>query len=228
MNYDEVLAPWTGTTPMPVSERLHTPWAVGDWHAWNEHAVEVEVADFISHLVVGVETYVETPLILETGSGQGYLTRAVMGAMESANFITYESDAEWRNQMLDRNVMGDDYPILSHAATPDSLTMSYADLVLLDSNDPFRMAELCLWAAVAKPGSILWIHDAGNGHPSWDGHYTLGALIRTLKLPGRFLENPRGSFIAVQDEEFVPAWILELWDQTLIQVGLLHKETVNG
>jgi hypothetical protein len=53
-------------------------------------------------------------------------------------------------------------------------------------------------------------------------------MIRTLKLPGRFLENPRGSFIAVQDAEFLPAWILELWDQMLIQTGLLHKQQMEA
>jgi hypothetical protein len=148
--------------------------------------------------------------------------------MEAADFITYESDPEWRNQMFDRNVLGNEHSVLSQAATPDSYTMSQADLVLLDSMDPFRMAEVCLWAAVGKPGSILWVHDAGNGHPSWDGHYTLGQMIRTLKLPGRFLENPRGSFIAVQDAEFLPAWILELWDQMLIQTGLLHKQQMEA
>jgi hypothetical protein len=223
MNYDELLAPWTGEVPVPVSERLHTPWAIGDWHAWNEHAVEVEVANFVAQLAFRVDG--DAPngaVILETGTGQGYLTRAVASSAPLASILVYESDPEWRLKLIEREHVR--HPaVLSYAATPDSHTMSTADLVLLDSMDPFRLAELCLWAAVAKPGSILWIHDAGNGHPAWDGHFTLGQLIRTLKLPGKFLENPRGSFIAVQDATDVPAWILELWDQTLIQTGMLHK-----
>ena len=106
--------------------------------------------------------------------------------------------------------------------------MSQADIVFLDSMDPFRMAELCLWASVGKPGSYLWIHDTGNGHPSWDGHYTLGQLIRTLKLPGRFLENPRGSFIAQQDSVELPDWVNYLWDETLKAVGVADYTPLGG
>lgn len=226
--YDALLAPWYGTIPVPVSERLHTPWAIGEWHAWNEHAIEVEVADFLTSLVFKLGNGLpEDLLVIETGTGQGYSTRAISGGRQEP-LLCYESDAEWRNELLDRGIFPYGMAQLSQAATPDSYTMSNADLVLLDSMDPFRMAELCLWAAVAKPGSILWIHDTGNGHPTWDGHFTLGQLIRTLKLPGKFLENPRGSFIAQQDSDGVPAWILELWDQTLAKVGLLYKNGTLG
>ena len=220
VKFDQLLAPWSGDVPVPVSERLHTPWAIGEWHAWNEHAVEVEVADFVSALVGHLPG---EPLVLETGTGQGYLTRAI-AIHPGVQTVVYESDSEWRNELWARDLVPPPV-LLSQAHTPDSYTMSQADLVLLDSMDPFRMAELCLWAAVAKPESILWIHDAGNGHPSWDGHFTLGQLIRTLKMPGKFLENPRGSFVAQQgNADGAPAWILELWDQTLVKVGLLFKD----
>lgn len=213
-DWDYLLAPWYPDPPIHP-EQAHTPWARGIWHAWNEHAVEVETAGFLSQLV---KTMPASALIVETGTGQGFLTRAI----ESPNhtLVCYETDVYWANQLRRRAIFPRAASQLALDPTPAVGTMAKADLVLLDSMDPWRMAELCLWAACAKPGSILWVHDAGNGHPSWDGHYTLGTLIRTLKIPGRFLENPRGSFLAVQDSPTLPEWILALWAETLLKVGL--------
>lgn len=227
-DWDALLAPWYGTVPQPQPERLNTPWAIGNWTAWNEHAVEVEVAEFLTKLTFQMGNGEPDLLVIETGTGQGFLTRALSTGRQEP-ILCYESDAEWQNQLHDRGIFPFGMANLSRALTPDSYTMSQADLVLLDSMDPFRLAELCLWAAVGKPGSFLWVHDAGNGHPTWDGHYTLGQLIRTLKIPGKFLENPRGSFITQKDNpDGVPPSVLELWDETLIKVGLLHKEVVSG
>lgn len=217
-DWDALLAPWYATSHTIEPERLHTPWAVGNWHAFNEHAVEVETAEFLSKFLFQLGNGGPNLLVIETGTGQGYLTRALMKARQEP-LLCYESDPEWQLQLHDRGIFPMGMAQLSRAQTPDSYTMSQADFVLLDSNDPFRMAELCLWAAVAKPGSFLWVHDAGNGHPSWDGHYTLGALIRTLKLPGRWMENPRGSFMAQQDSEALPDWVEALWQETLVKTG---------
>lgn len=223
--WDQLLAPWYGKFPSEKSERLITPWAIGNWTAWNEHAIEVEMALFLARLTFQLGNgSSEDLLVIETGTGQGFLTRALAGGRQEP-MLCYESDAEWRNTLHDRKIFPYGMAQLSQAPTPDSYTMSTADLVLLDSMDPFRLAELCLWASVGKSGSFLWVHDAGNGHPSWDGHYTLGQLIRTLKIPGKFLENPRGSFLAQRDSEFLPTWVLELWDKTLEQTGNLVRQS---
>lgn len=217
-DWDLLLAPWSTETEVH-SERLHTPWTIGHWHSWNEHAVEEEIAEFLTNFLYEVTAQKGVPtLALETGTGQGYLTRAL--TRTTAKVVCYESDVAWRRQLVERSIFPRKGAILSQYPTPGSVAMSKADVVFLDSMDPFRMAELCLWASVGKPGSYLWVHDTGNGHPSWDGHYTLGQLIRTLKLPGRFLENPRGSFVAQQDSVKLPHWVDDLWHLTLEAVGV--------
>lgn len=229
-----------------MPEREITPWAHPGWLAWNEHAVEIQVAGFLQGMVAEMAASSGQLVVLETGTGQGYVTRRIATEMSAQRdqLICFESDPEWRNAMIDRewaygffdgwepnHVLGDprDWAstleddimsgrFLSWRPTPDSLQYQAADLTILDSMDPLRMGELCMWAALAKPGSYLFLHDAGNGHPSWDGHYTLGQLVRTLQLPGKWLENPRGAFVARQDHEAVEPWVDDLWRSILERV----------
>lgn len=204
--WNQLLEPWT-TEPTPYPERENTPWSEPGWLAWNEHAVEVQVADFLEKLSVAVMENNPDAITFETGTGQGFVTRRLVG-----NVMCFESDLAWRVALRDRNLVSQLSPHSS--LTPDDYLVG--DLFIFDSNDPYRLGEVCLWAAMGKPGSIMFVHDVGNGHPSWDGHYTLGQLIRTLRLPGMWLENPRGAFVAIQDSEYVSDWIREMWDQVKV------------
>lgn len=203
--WDGMLGAWI-KEPETYPERENTAWGEPGWLAWNEHAVEVQVADFLQKLSAAVVKENPEALTFETGTGQGFVTRRLVGTVTN-----FESDLDWRVALRDRELV----KCLSGNPTLDPADYLDGDLFIFDSNDPYRMGEVCLWAAMGKPGSIMFVHDVGNGHPSWDGHYTLGQMIRTLKLPGMWLENPRGAFIGVQDSESVPEWIHDLWVEHL-------------
>jgi hypothetical protein len=193
---DSLLDPWRGQEPKPYDERQNTPWAQPGWLAWNEHAVEVQVANFVADLA----GFTTMPII-ETGVGQGFVSRRL-----PKRTWGFESDGIWRNKVVGH------HPMLADIPTPTWEHMDAAGLVILDSNEPFRIAELGLWWGVAQEGCILYVHDTGNGHPFWDGHFTLGQIVRSLKIPGAWLDNPRGSFVAQKARLEVSPSILKLWE----------------
>ena len=213
---DTLLAPWDQEPPL-VSERDHTRWADPRWKAWNEHAVEFQVALFLQALARHVSGHA---IVIETGTGQGFVTRRVADALkpDSDLFWVFESDPLWRSRLMEHPWFFERLGVcLKDDPTPTWQQMGAADLVILDSNDPYRTAELFLWYSVGKPGSVLFVHDTGNGHPFWDGHYTLGQVIRSAQMPGMWLENPRGSFISVRDSVEVPEHIKAIWRSVLEQ-----------
>lgn len=218
------LAPWEGIEGVPVSERLYTPWAREGWEAWNQYGPEVPIAVFLQNLMGYLSQNMETPVVVETGVGQGYITRRLNDSKKAADLVfCFESDVAWRKRLsrLDWWTCCEGRPVLDpDVSTPPQFLIQAADLVILDSNDPWRMAELCLWAACGKPGSLLFVHDTGNGHPTWDGHFNLGMLIRTLQLEGIWLENPRGAFLGCMGE--VPQWAQSIWTGIVEQVYRQH------
>ena len=218
-DWDELLKPWD-SEPGLVPERRFTVWADPRWRAWNEHAVEFEVALFLQHLTQALSSRRRGIVVVETGTGQGFVTRRVAEAINPERDVlwVFESDHEWRSELLGHHWFYDRFDAcLKEAPTPSWEQMGAADLVILDSNDPWRLAELFLWHSCAKEGSILFVHDASPGHPTWDGHFLLAHAIMSSQIPGTFLENPRGAFVAVKGSLVVDQWILQLWTVVLEQ-----------
>ncbi len=217
-DWDELLRPWTSEPPL-VTERTHTVWADPRWQAWNEHAVEFQIALFLQHLAQHISRRGNI-IAIETGVGQGFVTRRLEAAIDSHTDILwlFESDHEWRAQLAEHPWFDSRFGVcLKDDPTPTWMQMGAADLVVLDSNDPWRIAEVALWYACGKEDSVMFVHDTGNGHPSWDGHYSLGQLIRTMKIPGIWLENPRGAFLSQRNRSVPDQDISRLWTVVLEQ-----------
>ena len=178
-DWDVLLAPWT-SEPEPVPEATFTPWADPGWLAWNAHAVEVQIADFVGAFI----RWSHPVLTLETGVGQGFITRRYQ-----TNRLLYESDDDWSTRL----------PIKVEGITPTATMIRQADLTILDSNFPLRFAELWLWYSEAKPDGWLFVHDTGTRHPPGTAYQLLGTTIRSFGLGGLWLDNPRGAWIGRRD-----------------------------
>lgn len=225
-DWDLFMGPYRGEMGSLRPERENTPWAHPGWLSWNQHAMEKQVVDFLSSFVRELSDHHQGMIVLETGSGSGYATVPMAKSLGRKDRMwCFESDDEWRRHILDAGFFQEQLnACLRGKPTPDAGEIATADLVVLDSNDPWRMAELCLWMAAAKTNCYLFLHDAGNGHPSWDGHYTLGQLVRSLKVPGKWLENPRGAFLAKKGQIKVDEWAERLWTRTLEHVYAFEHE----
>lgn len=223
MDWDALFQPWNGSEEPLYPERKYTPWAHPGWLSWNQHAVESQVAFFLAELTARIADEVGKDFVaLETGVGQGYVTRRLASAVNPAlvrGIWTFESELEWSGRIRQLPF----WPANLHMCikwerTPSPTQMSEAHLVILDSNDPWRAIELLLWTQVAPHNSVLFIHDTGSYHPTDDGHFALGFLIRQLKIPGLWLENPRGAFLAQKDQLHVPNRYKAIWDRVVEQV----------
>jgi hypothetical protein len=184
--------------PAAVSEEQFTKRLGKGWSAWNLWSVEVEVADFLPRLVEAVDAV----NVVETGCGQGYVTRRLDG---SANVITFESDDEHRAK-LEALPIWHTNPLLSLAdhPSPTEDEIAWADLVICDSDVEFRVDEIKRWVEHGKPGSFLWTHDTADHH----GLFAQTVLGAVDGLPQLQFGNPRGSTLVykptLSDGEFVP------------------------
>lgn len=181
----------------PVDETAFTPWADKGWKAWNGQSPEVDVCIFVQSLV----TMTQPKLIIETGVGQGYMTRSIMPLLgDGQRMISYESDDGWRDRMWSLPFWTDNRFVVSLSAdpTPGGEELSTADLCVFDSDFPFRLGEVELWHEFAKPGSVAVIHDTGEQHDESTFHSVIHSLIVDLGMVGFFLHNPRGGFVAVK------------------------------
>lgn len=174
--------------PVAVPEASFTPWAGPEWTAWNEWSVEVEVADFLPRLVDAAAAH----RVIETGCGQGYVTRRIAG---HANVLTFESDPDLRERIRRANVWTPILELADHA-TPTGDEIAEADLMICDSDVKYRVKEIGMWVAYGKPGSYLWTHDTALHHAA-----LRRPILRLLSgLPLWQFGNPRGSTLAYKPE----------------------------
>jgi len=214
-----MLKPWSIEPPFQL-ETNFSPWGHPNWLCWNGHAVEVQVATFLSRLSYEVCSSSADPYLIETGVGQGFVTRRVVDAIpETARLVCFESDHEWREGLKRLDFWTDHLNVcIRNEIFPDDADFRTADLVILDSNDPWRKIEIMLWQELAPEGSVMFVHDTGTIHPPYDGHFTLGFLIKLLGITGYWLENPRGSFLAQKGVTLPDDRYRALWDYTLEDV----------
>lgn len=214
-----LLEPWV-TEPPVQPERNFSPWGHPNWLAWNGHAIEVQVADFLSRLAREVATSSANPYLIETGTGQGFVTRRVVATIpENARLMCFESDLQWREGIKRFDFWTDHLnACIRNDLFPDDADFRTANLVILDSNDPWRKIEIMMWQELAPEGSVMFVHDTGTIHPPHDGHFTLGFLIKTLGITGYWLENPRGAFLAQKGSVLPSGRYRALWDHTLENV----------
>jgi len=182
----------------PVDETEFTPWAKAGWQSWNGQSPEIDVCAFVQSLVV----MMQPKLILETGVGQGYMTRAITAVLDDHQLlISYESDDYWRAALWSLPFWTDNRftTQLSQNLTPLEGDIARADLCVFDSDFEVRFAEIQWWHDFAKPGAVALIHDTADAPDTI--HQSTRELIEDLGMTGVFLNNPRGCFMAVQPRE---------------------------
>lgn len=160
-------------------ESEFTPGANPTWHAWDAWSPEVEFCEFVGHLA----HMLAPAVVIETGVGVGRITRH-LDLDNIAAYLGYESDPAWRTNP------DVPYQVLDTFSVND---VRSADLVILDSEVQLRCFELEVWALHGKRRSVCVCHDAGPQHVA-----IRAAVLRAARVvPGAFLGNPRGGWLAV-------------------------------
>jgi hypothetical protein len=185
---------WAGE-PYPVDEVRNTPWAEPGWHSWNNMSPEVEICDFVVALVKTLRPH----RVIETGTGQGFVTRRVKYQLrEGQQLACFELDSTWRAALGSLAFFDGSRCLLSPAESPDDEEMAAADLCFLDSDFACRLPEIERWWHAAPEGAVVLVHDAGNGHGRETPHALVRQKITELGIPGFFLRNPRGAFVGIK------------------------------
>ena len=185
---------WT-VEPLPRDEILNTPWADPGWHSWNNMSPEVELCELVVSLIVAARP----KWIIETGTGQGFLTRRIGAVLRGEQSLTcFESDPMWRKALTLLPFFDGEHRVISPNDSPNTAELATADLTFLDADFPYRLPEITRWWQAAAEGAVVVVHDAGNRHGPDTAHATVRALIVELAIPGFFLANPRGAFIGVK------------------------------
>jgi len=181
--------------PQPHDETAYTPWAEEGWRSWNERSPEVEFCDFAAAIVRQMRPRV----VLESGTGEGFMTRRLAAALAAdGELISYESDDDVRGRLAGLAFFAERAHRLSPEATPNEVELGRADLTVLDSAYDRRGEELERWWRSGRPGTVVLVHDTGNGHPPGSPQAQIGELIRSLGIPGVRLGNPRGGFLGIK------------------------------
>lgn len=184
--------------PPAVGEERWTPGGAG-WSAWNGKSPEVEFVNFVAAVVA----LVRPARMLETGVGQGYTTRRIIGALPRFSRLDlYESDPEFRVALNAVAALTTDRRV-TIAADPTPHSFAGIEIAVLDSQTGLRIAELVSWVETAPPGSMCIVHDVSASHPDGTIHRRLATATatagRTAGITGFCLPNPRGSWIAHHD-----------------------------
>lgn len=107
-------------------------------------------------------------VIIETGIGQGHITRRLAPLMRPEHdlYWCYEPDDAHRQEITIRDFWVDHLSsCIKQHPTPDHNEMGTADLVIVGSPHPWRLAERYLWEAVQRPDSaFLFTDDLGDPH----------------------------------------------------------------
>lgn len=188
------LSAWQGNAAVE-DEQGFTPWADSGWFSYNGASPEVEIIEFFARLV----RLLQPALVVETGVGQGYMTRAIVAQLAvGQRLLAHESSDEWRDALAPLPFWNEHAEIAELSATAVPTSFGEADLCFLDSDFPIRIAETALWNAQAKPGAVALIHDTGHNHDETTFHSALKETIVSLGMKGVFLSNPRGAFLALK------------------------------
>lgn len=193
MDVQEILAAWYGEGPT-VDERTYTRWAEEGFHSWNGWAAEREFCE----LAAALARMVGGPVV-ETGVGGGYTTVRLSKALGGRGLLCFESDPELRAALRELSFFRSGLvAALSEKAGPSSEDLEDAALTVLDSDVPYRLEEIALWAANARDGALLLVHDCGNGHADGSIWMELRKQVLRLGIKGALLRNPRGAFLGVR------------------------------
>jgi hypothetical protein len=181
--------------PDPVDETAFTAWAEPGWSSWNPTSPEVEFCDLAATLVQATRPRI----VMETGTGAGFLARRLARALGREQLlVSFEADDSMRGALAALPFYADSAHRLAPEATPNPVEIVRADLTVLDSEPEVRLRELEAWTESARPGAVLLVHDAGNGHPADSFQDSIAQKIADLGVPGTFLSNPRGGFLGVK------------------------------
>ena len=163
--------------------------------SWNDRAPELGFCELAANLVETLRPRV----VLETGTGEGFLTRRLAGALgPGQTLVSFEADETLRGSLASLPFFAAEAHRLSPAPNPNEVEFGRADLTVLDSDFAHRADEVERWWRSAAAGSVLLVHDTGNGHPADSPQAALGERIRSLGIPGVFLRNPRGGFLGIK------------------------------
>lgn len=177
--------PWVEESPL-VDEYEFSGWKTG-FSAWNVMSPELE---FCNVAAAVVEALPSNAIIIETGMGQGYVTRRIKKALHGRQtFIAYETGDIWIEMANEVN-----HGIKILLGNPGVLAAGSADFTVLDSEPVHRVKELEYWINYGKSRSLMLIHDTYH-HVIEDGNFT--SQIKRAGLIGCWLPNPRGSFLGV-------------------------------
>jgi hypothetical protein len=129
---------------------------------------------------------------IETGVGQGFVTRRLIEAMHPlSTFLAYDTEQEYIDAIPRENLP--DLDIVFYHGTPNDHVMGLADLVVIDSDLSVRPHEIAVWGREGAKDSELIVHDVqNNDHPT----ITTQAVL-ALGIWGKFLENERGGWHGV-------------------------------
>jgi hypothetical protein len=161
-------------------EKQFTPHGATGWQSWDEWSPEQDFCRFAGML----QRLLQPLLTLETGVGVGRLTGHLDPTVGA--YLGFEADPKWRRP-----------PAEPARSTPNAEEMARADLVILDSDPQQRIPELQLWSECGKPGSVVLVHDAGNGHQAPTIHEQIGRACTLTGQQGSFLRNPRGGWMGI-------------------------------
>lgn len=184
-------------------ERQFTNWAEPGWSAWNPYSPELEFCEVAAEIAGAVDG-----LVIETGAGQGYVTRRV--AKVAYPYKVYESSPVMRKVIPQNKTTTF---IVPDEPTPEQADIEECSLMIVDSAMQFRRQEIALWAEHAPQHSLLLMHDAGNGHqerPTAYTHKEYWRMIQDLGIPGIRYKNPRGSFLGWKEQPDKLHWLLTL------------------
>lgn len=188
--------------PPSEPESLHTSWAAPFWVAWNGMSPEVQFCDFASSLAL----LLQPRRTIETGVGQGFTTRRLARVLQPGQqLLAFEDDPAIRDGLRRLPFFAHPDHSLSPDPSPSPDDLAGADLTVLDSEIPSRLAEIDLWWETAQAGAVLIVHDAGNGHGPETPHQLIRRRIEALSIDGVFLKNPRGSFLGFKAGDTAPA-----------------------
>ncbi len=164
----------------PTLSKMRLPHQAGpQWSSWNAYAPEVEFCEFAASLI----TLMKPDLVLETGLGEGYVTRRTVPQMlPSARYVCYELEKQFRTDLAETR-----YTVL------DGL-VGYADLTILDSVHWARSEEIRLWWEISKPSAVLLLHDATFKFGECS-HSQYSERVVQLGIPGVWFDTHYGAFL---------------------------------